>query len=238
MTTLGMRKTQVIALVGGSLLAGVLLAPQLAQAQTRQNQQMQTRPMQSSVHPCPSIYYEDPYDSNVLVPDGCQPNSISRALGIDQGDTPPGITDPDYVGSLGQQPMGQQPMGQQPLGQGGLRPITPPLPETRENAIAVVPMLSDQLLNVRLMNSTNVPLTYEVLGHTDQRTLEPQTSVFLTNVPVPTTITAIRQDDGLLDILVTGTDEGMLELSLQEDRGLDDTQGVIRIQDDGQVFTD
>lgn len=209
MNLLRMKPAKVLGFVGSGVLAGTILAPEMAQAQMRMG------PMGPSVNPCPSIYYEEPYDSNVLVPPGCRPNTISRFLGMDQGNLPLG--------------------GYTPRGQGGMMP-TPPLPETRENAIAVVPMTEDQSLTVRLMNTTNVPLNFEVVGQTDQRILEPRSSTILRGLSAPLTLTAVRLDEGLLDIMVTETDSGTIEFTMDEDLGLDDTQGVIRIQQDGQVF--
>ena len=51
------------------------------------------------------------------------------------------------------------------------------------------------------------------------------------------TITTVRQDEGLLDVVPISTSEGgMLEVSLDESTNLADNLGALRIQTDGQVF--
>ncbi|MBE9076083.1 hypothetical protein IQ241_02035 [Romeria aff. gracilis LEGE 07310] len=62
-------------------------------------------------------------------------------------------------------------------------------------------------------------------------------SIMLQGIPLPATITVTRQDEGLLDVAAESTQAGMLEISLTPEPALDDTQGVIRIREDGQVFT-
>jgi len=56
------------------------------------------------------------------------------------------------------------------------------------------------------------------------------------NLPTPVTVTFVRQDKGLVDVIPTSTQQGSLEVSLDESKNLDDNQGVLRIQKDGQVF--
>ncbi len=47
----------------------------------------------------------------------------------------------------------------------------------------------------------------------------------------------VRQDEGLLDVIpVSASEPGMLDVTLNEASNLDDNQGVLRIQEDGQVF--
>lgn len=114
-------------------------------------------------------------------------------------------------------------------------PITPPLPENRSQAIARV-MLMDGKVDVRLKNNTNALVTYEAVGHTQRRTLAGGEETVLQGLPTAVTITMVRQDRGLLDVIPTSTQQGLLEVSLDEDKSLDDNQGTLRIQSDGQVF--
>ncbi len=61
-------------------------------------------------------------------------------------------------------------------------------------------------------------------------------SAMLQGIALPTTITIVRPDNGLLDISASSSEAGMLEISLMPEASLDNTQGVIRIREDGQVF--
>lgn len=112
----------------------------------------------------------------------------------------------------------------------------PPLPETREQAVANVSLVNDQV-DIQLTNNTNALITYEAIQYTQRRTLQPGETVTLQDLPAPVTVTAVRQDNGLLDISsVTTPEAGLLEVSLDESTDLDDTQGVLRVQESGQVF--
>ncbi|AFZ30652.1 hypothetical protein Glo7428_2124 [Gloeocapsa sp. PCC 7428] len=117
-------------------------------------------------------------------------------------------------------------------------PVQPPLPEERSEPVALLKPTGQQV-SVRLKNNTNALVTYEVTGHTGRRYLPGGEEATLQNVPLPATITVVRQDDGFVKILPVTTDAepGLLAVSLDEDATpLDDNQGVIRIQSDGQVF--
>jgi len=69
----------------GGLLIGLPAIPLVAVAQPSQ-----------VLNPCPRIYYEEPYNSRNIVPEGCPPNAITQQLR-----TAPGTTDPI---TLNQQP--------------------------------------------------------------------------------------------------------------------------------------
>lgn len=94
----------------------------------------------------------------------------------------------------------------------------------------------DGTVNVRLKNNTNALVTYEAIGQTGRPTLPGREEVVLRNLPVPVTITTVRQDNGLVDVIPVSSEEGLLEVSLNESKDLDDNAGAIRIQKDGQVF--
>lgn len=92
------------------------------------------------------------------------------------------------------------------------------------------------LVNVRLKNNTNAPVSYEAIGYTQRRFLPGGEETVLRSLPTPVTVTFVRQDKGLVDVIPTSTQQGSLEVSLDESKNLDDNQGVLRIQRDGQVF--
>ena len=165
----------------------------------------------SRVNPCPGIYYEEPFNSTHLAPQECPPNAAVRQFGV-QGLTPNQTLPPAPTS------------------------ITPPLPEVRSNAIATVTPM-DGKVDVKLKNNTNAFVSYQAVGHTGRRFLIAGEEIVLQNLPTPVTITTVRQDKGLLDVIpVSNSQPGMLEISLNESRNLDDNLGVLRIQRDGQVF--
>ena len=165
----------------------------------------------SRVNPCPGIYYEEPFNSTHFAPQGCPPNAAVRQFGV-QGLTPNRTLPPAPTS------------------------ITPPLPEVRSNAIATVTLM-DGKVDVKLKNNTNAFVSYQALGHTGRRFLIAGEEIVLQNLPTPVTITTVRQDKGLLDVIpVSNSQPGMLEISLNESSNLEDNLGALRIQRDGQVF--
>lgn len=182
--------------VGGSLLAGVLLVPERASAQV------------GAVNPCPTIYYEEPFNSNVVTPDYCPPNAFTRFL--QDGTTPMSNVDP-------------------------LPPQDIPLPSATSDPVAYV-QPADGMIDIQIDNATNVGVYYQVTGETDRRMVLPEEGRYLRNIPLPATVTAVRADDGLLRVIPATSQDDTLELTFEENPNFDDVQGVIRIQSDGQIF--
>ena len=115
-------------------------------------------------------------------------------------------------------------------------PVQPPLPENRSQPIAMV-MPMEGKVNVKLKNNTNAVISYEALGSTQRRFLRGGEKTVLRNLPTPVTVTLVRQDKGLLKVIpISNSQPGMLQVSLDEAKHLSDSQGVLRIQKDGEVF--
>jgi hypothetical protein len=169
----------------------------------------------AQINPCPGIYYEEPYNSTRMVPPGCPPNQATR------------------MGRGGQMPSRQMTPVISPA-----NVPQAPLPEVRSEAVArITPQ--NGTVDVRLKNNTNAVVSYQAVGHTDRRYLQGGEEILLQNLPTPITITAVRQDDGLIQMMPMSADEtGQLEVTLAEETMLDSNQGVLRIQEDGQVFVD
>ena len=168
----------------------------------------ETKAQTSFPNPCPGIYYKEPFNRVYASPEGCPPNEAAERR------TNTAITTPATTpGSA----------------------VTPPLPEERSDAVAVVQPMDGQV-SIMLKNNTNAVMTYEVVGQTGRRFLDGRTEVSLQNIPLPATITVVRQDEGLVKIAPMSPESGMLEIMLDEDTAFNDTQGVLRIQEDGQVF--
>ncbi len=167
-------------------------------------------------NPCPKIYYEEPYNNKILVPAGCTPNAATTrwkktGQAVDQSIN---IVKPDTDVNV----------------------IQPPIPENRANAIATIkPMMGK--VSVMLKNDTNARISYQAVTHTEVRYLEGGGEVTLRDIPTPVTITMVREDKGLLRVMPMSTEEdGMLTITLDEETKFDNNQGVLRIQEDGQVF--
>jgi hypothetical protein len=207
------KPTGLVSAICGSLLIGLPAIPLAASA----------API-PKVNPCPGIYYAEPFNRTRIVPPGCPPNAATQRL--QTGEIPDRAVTTDR--EVFTEPLTPAPP---PSGM-----IQPPLPETRSNAIArVTPM--DGKVDVKLKNNTNAPISYQALGYTERRFLSGGEEVVLLDLPTPVTITTVRQDRGLVDVIpISNSQPGMLEISLNESKTLDDNQGVLRIQRDGQVF--
>ncbi|NJR49668.1 MAG: hypothetical protein HC780_08905 [Leptolyngbyaceae cyanobacterium CSU_1_3] len=205
----------------------------------------------AALNPCPKIYYEEPYNSRLIVSQNCPPNAATQATLNNPGALRPGVG-----GSLPGQdrapiriapsnaPTVQRPsiFNEPPYNRANpgapiTSPIQPPLPEQRSQPVARV-LPSNGTINVSLKNDTNVIVTYEAVQYTQRRALRPGETVVLRNVPVPVTVTFVRQDNGFVEVLpVASSERGLLSLELEEDtQPLDSNQGTIRVQRDGQVF--
>jgi hypothetical protein len=171
------------------------------------------------VNPCPQIFYEEPHRNRVLVPSGCPPNAATLRF-KEQGRT----TNSQSI-ILGPCSTGEKPT----------TGIQQPLPESQQSAIATVTPRAGTV-DVKLKNNTNTPISYQVIGHTQTRYLPGGQEFVLKDLPTPVTITVVRQDSGLLKVIPTSTSEGTIAVSLDETTNFGNNQGVLRIQNDGQVF--
>ena len=77
--------------------------------------------------------------------------------------------------------------------------IQTPLPSAQESPVAMVLPVDNQV-TIRLMNDTNTPVTYQVIGDTGERTLSGSGEVSLLDLPTPITLTFVRSDGGLLQV--------------------------------------
>jgi hypothetical protein len=228
--------TKLLSAIGGGLLASLVTMPLATTAQTPATR--------GRVNPCPSIYYEVPHDNRVFVPQGCPPNAYTQraiTLGL-----VPARNYSTYSATPTPQQIRQGVGGEYPaetnrgvyreplVSQGPVRVI--PAPEMRQSPIAMVMPMNGRV-DVKLKNNTNAVVSYEAVAHTQRRFLAGGEEIVLRDLPTPVTITMVRQDKGFLDVMPVSTKEsGILELSLDEAKNFDDNQGVVRIQEDGEVF--
>jgi hypothetical protein len=111
-----------------------------------------------------------------------------------------------------------------------------PLPEEQMKAAANVELVGGKI-NVMLKNNTNAPLSYEVMGHTQVRTLLGQKEVLLQDLPAPVTININRNDGGLLVVTpVASNRSGMLNVTLDGTNTLNSQQSTMTINNVGQVL--
>ncbi|MEM8779176.1 MAG: hypothetical protein AAGF26_09950 [Cyanobacteria bacterium P01_G01_bin.49] len=189
-----------------TLLCGILVGIPLIPTKT---------PAQTTTSPnCPRLYYEEPWEDLLEPPVGCPPNQE-----VLSGETTDSTSDAYTTPPTAQ---------------------SPPLPETRSEILTKIEPYRGQV-EVILDNKTNSPVSYQVLGDTAERQLEGGEQVVLRNIPVPATITMYREDGGLLQVMPMPASEDWAEsnnlhVTLNEDPTLDDTKGVLRIQEDGNVL--
>jgi hypothetical protein len=191
----------------GSLLISLSTMPQSAVAQ------QQT----SKLNPCPRIFYEEPHRNRVLVPQGCPPNAATlRFRGQQQftNSQNPIIVIPVY-----------------PVNGRRSTVIQPPFPESRQSASANIRATAGTV-DVKLKNNTNAGISYQAIGHTQPRFLVGGQEFVLRNLPTPVTITLVREDGGLLKVMPVSTSQGMLSVSLDEARGVENPKrwsGVLKL---------
>ena len=90
---------------------------------------------------------------------------------------------------------------------------------------------------IKLVNTTNALINYQVVGVTPPRTLGEQSEIVLTNIKVPITLTYQRPDGGLLLVRPQATaTPGMLQVNFGATTDLGVDTKSMEIQEDGRVF--
>lgn len=114
--------------------------------------------------------------------------------------------------------------------------ITSPAPEQRQAPSSII-AVRDGRVNVRLVNDTAAPITYQAIGDTAPRILPGKSQVLLQRLVTPTTVTFQRQDNGLLMVRTQPSSQaGVLEVRLNETTDLQMDTKAMSIQQNGQVF--
>ena len=167
----------------------------------------------SQINPCPSIYYEEPHNNQVLVPQGCPPNALTQQLQA-QGIPPSEVVPARPPVTV----------------------IQPPLPEDQQPPSTKI-SLANGRVNIRLVNESGAEVTYEVVGDTPARSLEGKSDTMLQDLTAPVTLTFFREDGGLLQVTPEPSAEtGMIEVRLNETTDVQEDKNTVRIQEDGTVF--
>jgi hypothetical protein len=232
----------------GAMCGGLLISvPAISQTAVAQ-QSTSTTPRQSTpnVNPCPSIYYEEPHNNRVVVPEGCPANAITQRL-ANQGLLPTNrATTTSSPSPSGLDVGGETPLQGESVNQGtSVNPQTStggtttqiPLPSQQQAPSATI-ALANGRVNINLVNDTAATITYQVIGDTAPRTLPGKSNVMLQNINAPVTITFEREDGGLLTVTPqpSSDQQGMLEVSLNEATDVAQDRKAMRIQEDGSIF--
>ncbi|WP_017651124.1 hypothetical protein [Fortiea contorta] len=242
---------QLIGAVSGGLLLSFPIIPQIATAQ-----QLNTQ-VNPQINPCPSIFYEEPHNERVLVPQGCPPNALTQRY-LDQGLLTESNPSPAQTrlgvggeapnrtnsGALNPNPsiFQEAPFNRAPqtLPDPSALPAPAPSVQTqppREQApIATITPMNGRV-DVRLVNSTAANITYQVVGDTAPRSLQGKSNVLLQGLRAPVTVTFYREDRGLLAAIPQRTSaQGTLEVTLSETTEVGTDRRAMRIGENGSVY--
>jgi hypothetical protein len=234
------QKLRKYAQIFGAMCGGLLISlPAISQTALAQ-QPTSTTPRQSTsnVNPCPSVFYEEPHNNRVVVPEGCPPNAITQRL-ANQGLLPTaGTTNTSSPSQAGLGVGGETPNQDTSVRpQSSTSTTTTPLPSQQQPPSATIALASGKV-NISLVNDTAATITYQVIGDTAPRTLQGKSSVMLQGISAPATVTFERQDGGLLSVTPQPSSEqqGMLEVKLNETTDVAQDKKAMRIQENGAVF--
>ena len=117
------------------------------------------------------------------------------------------------------------------------------MPSTTTDAPPRFPMPSarvtpaEGMIVIKLVNTTNAVINYQIVGVTPQRTLGEQSEILLKSIQVPITLTYQRPDGGLLLVRPQATAmPGMLQVSFGATTELGTDTKSLEIQEDGKVI--
>ncbi|WP_322746070.1 hypothetical protein [Nostoc sp. LEGE 06077] len=202
----------------------------------------------TTLNPCPRVFYEEPFNSRNLVPQGCPPNAFSQGQqpqgnisnqGVPvtpQSSTSGTMTPQTTVPSQGETSSQGVPVNP-PVSTGGTTTNQTPSASQQQMPSATI-ALANGKVDVNLINATGARVTYQVIGDTEARSLEGKSNVMLQGISVPVTVTFQREDGGLLLVTPQASAEqsGMLEVTLNEATDLAQDTKAMRIQQNGSVF--
>ncbi|MGL5063559.1 MAG: hypothetical protein ACRC62_26550 [Microcoleus sp.] len=119
---------------------------------------------------------------------------------------------------------------EKPAAPEGAPPARFPMPGARVTPTA-------GMVAIKLVNTTNAVINYQVVGVTQPRTLGEQSEILLNNLKTPVTLTYQRPDGGLLLVRPQATaTPGMLQVSFGATTDLGADTKSMEVQGDGRVF--
>ncbi len=221
------KSAKLLGTIFGGLLISLPAIPYAAIAQ-------QSTP---KVNPCPRIFYEEPHNNRVMVPQGCPPNAFTQKMGV-QGQTQERNNtsfnptwEQTIMGIGGEMPDGtstsqnynynsQSSMMRSRQGMNNSSGVVVnTTTQQSQNSVIQTPLPQLQQpavamvmpmsgkVGVRLVNQTAAPISYQVIGDTGMRTLQGKSEVMLQGLNTPVTVTFYRQDKGLLMVTPQGSSQ-------------------------------
>lgn len=198
------------------------------------------------INPCPRIFYEEPHNNQVVVPQGCPPNALTQRLAA-QGLLPVPTTPSQEQTKLGvggaeapepgvrlTRPASED-QTQQPSS-GAVSTDQQPLLQPRQTPSATI-ALNNGTVNIRLVNDTAANVTFQVIGDTAPRSLQGKSNVILQSLKTPVTVTFEREDGGQLIVTPQASSEpGSLEVTFKEATNAAQGRSAMRIEPNGSVF--
>ncbi|QKQ72403.1 hypothetical protein [Nostoc sp. TCL240-02] len=227
----------------GAIFGGLMISlPVIPQAIAQQSVGQESTP---KINPCPRIFYEEPHNSRVVVPQGCPPNALTQRLAA-QGLLPTSATpsqEQTRLGVGGESPeTGVTPSRPAPGAQtqqpspGAVSTDQPRQLQPRQTPSATIALANDTV-NIRLVNDTAANVTFQVIGDTAPRSLQGKSNVILQGLRAPVTVTFEREDGGQLIVTPQASSEpGNLEVRFNEATNAAQGRSAMRIERNGSVF--
>lgn len=216
-------------LVGLPAIAMPRIEAELLLSQTNPNPSIFNEPpynrgsSTSPLNPRPGIFNEPPYNRRPGSSPS-NPGAVPSSPATPDGLTPP---TPDQEPSPGTLPS-------TPPAPGSV--LQPPLPEQRQSPSATVMPINGKV-SIRLVNQTGANITYQVIGDTNQRSLQGKSNVNLLDLSAPVTLAFKRNDGGLLMVSPQASSQpGMLEVTFTETTDLTTDRTTMTVQKTGAVF--
>jgi len=101
---------------------------------------------------------------------------------------------------------------------------------------AMMSLNGRQSVTVKLVNTTDATIAYQVIEGTGERTLEGSSQVELQGLPIPLNLTYRRQDGGLLLVVPKAVEPGVLEVRFQPTGNFFFDTRSLNITGTGSVF--
>ncbi|MDZ7953838.1 hypothetical protein [Nostoc sp. DedQUE09] len=216
----------------GALCGGLLISlPAIPQALAQEST--------VKVNPSPSIFSEPPYNRSqapVSPEPGARPPRPATPAEGQVSPVPPQPVSP-AEGQVSPAPPRPIPRDQtQQPSSPAVSNDQQPLLQPRQTPSATI-VLTNGMVNIRLVNNTAAKITFQVIGDTAPRSLEGKSDVTLQALKAPVTVTFERQDGGQLIVTPQAASEpGSLEVTFKEATNATQGRSAMRIEQNGSVF--
>jgi hypothetical protein len=148
--------------LAGAIFSGLLIGLP-AILQTAQAQQQPLNVSGSKINPCPKIFYEEPHNNRVRVPQGCPPNAFTNRINTQGSSSSYNQTQLGVGGEAPDSNVDSQSSNSQTIIQNSRNNSRIRTSNRYENAVAAVSP-TDGKVSVLLVNQTNAPIVYQAIG--------------------------------------------------------------------------